>query len=204
MTLSDSSVRRWLVRLKAGDEAAAQRIWEGFYERLVLLAHRRLLTRHRDLFDPEDIALSAFASFCQGVEKRRFPKLDDSHDLWRLLVSITVHKVLHVVRDGNRQKRGGAFRELKDLDGSNDAIAAIDQVVGREPSPEFAAEIAEETTRLMHALGDKELEQLACWKLEGFTNDEIAAKWERSTRTVERKLNLIRKIWLKAMTKEES
>jgi DNA-directed RNA polymerase specialized sigma24 family protein len=189
-------------RLQEGDDLAAQRLWEVFFDRLVHLAHNRLQVRHRKVIDAEDVALSAFDSFCRGVEKQRFPQLNDHDDLWRLLVSITIHKVLHVVRDGNRMKRGGNFRELEGLDGSSDAVAAVNQVVGREPSPEFAAEVAEEYALLIQALNSKELEQLAVWKLEGYTNEEIAEKWNRSLRTVERKLNLIRKIWLKEMSKQ--
>lgn len=201
MTISDSSVRRWVARLQTGDDAAAQRLWEVFFDRLVHLAHNRLQLRHQRVIDAEDIALSAFGTFCKGVEERRFPKLADQFDLWRLLVSITVHKILHVVRDQKRIKRGGLFREVADIAGSSDAIAAVNQVVGREPSPEFAAEVAEEYERLIKSLGDATLEQLATWKLEGYTNAEIAQKWDKTERTVERKLNLIRKIWIHELAK---
>jgi DNA-directed RNA polymerase specialized sigma24 family protein len=202
MSLSDSSVRKWVARLKSGDGAAAQRLWEVFFDRLVHLAHHRLQARDRRVIDAEDVALSAFGSFCKGVEEQRFPRLTDQHDLWRLLVSITVHKVLHVVRDQKRIKRGGLFRELNDLAGSSDALAAVNQIVGREPSPEFAVEVAEEYERLVKSLDDDELVQLAAWKLEGYTNAEIAAKWDKSERTVERKLNLIRKIWISELAKD--
>jgi hypothetical protein len=46
-----------------------------------------------------------------------------------------------------------------------------------------------------------ELRDIAVWKLEGYTNEEIAAKINggkgRSVKAVERKLVLIRKIWTK-------
>ena len=202
MPLSDSSVRKWVARLESGDDAAAQRLWEVFFDRLVHLAHHRLQARHRRVIDAEDVALSAFGSFCKGVEEQRFPRLADQYDLWRLLVSITVHKVLHVVRDQKRIKRGGLFRELNNLGGSSDALAAVNQIVGREPSPEFAAEVAEEYERLVKSLDDEELVELAAWKLEGYTNAEIATKWNKSERTVERKLNLIRKIWIGELAKD--
>ncbi len=54
--------------------------------------------------------------------------------------------------------------------------------------------MAEQYDLWMRGLNSEELARLAEWKLEGFTNDEIAAKCGRTTRTVERKLNLIRKI----------
>jgi DNA-directed RNA polymerase specialized sigma24 family protein len=41
------------------------------------------------------------------------------------------------------------------------------------------------------------------WKLEGFTNNEIATKCGLTARTIERKLNLIRKILTQAASNEE-
>jgi len=38
--------------------------------------------------------------------------------------------------------------------------------------------------------------------MEGYSNDEIARKLNRATRTVERKLQLIRKIWIHHMELE--
>lgn len=196
MTISDSSVKEWLGRLEAGDDLAAARLWNVYFDRLVHLAHSRLQAKHRKVSDAEDIALSAFYSFCRGVENKKYPGLSDSHGLWRLLVSITIHKLLHVVRDQKRLKRGGHFHELRGFDSSSDSIAAVNQIVSREPSPEFAMEVAEQYERMMLSLGDKDLVQLATWKMEGFSNDEIAKKLNRATRTVERKLQLIRKIWI--------
>ncbi len=196
MTISDSSVTRWLTRLETGDDLAADRLWHVYFDRLVHLAHGRLQTKHRKIVDAEDIALSAFHSFCRGVENQKFPALSDRHGLWRLLVTITIHKLLHAVRDENRLKRGGQFHELKGLDFSSDSFAAVNLVVSREPSPEFAVEVAEQYELMMASLGDEELAQLATWKMEGYTNEEIAKKANRATRTIERKLQLIRKIWI--------
>ena len=196
MTMNDSSVTRWLERLGTGDNVAAAKLWNAYFDRLVHLAHGRLQAKFAKVNDAEDIALSAFHSFCRGVENKKFPALSDRDGLWRLLVSITIHKLLHVVRDQKRIKRGGQFQELHGLDSSSDSIAAVNQIVSREPSPDFALEVAEQYQEMMHSLEDKELIQLATWKMEGYTNDEIAKKLNRATRTVERKLQLIRKIWI--------
>ncbi len=187
-----TEVTAWLRKLEAGHDLAAQRLWDVFFERLVRLAQERMRTNDRRVADAEDVALSAFASFCRGVENQRFPELTDRHGLWRLLVSITIHKLLHLQRDQNRLKRGGQFRAAEPL--ANSDRSAVDELISREPTPEFAAEIAEQYERWIRALDSDELKRLAEWKLEGFTNDEIATKSGRTTRTVERKLNLIRKI----------
>ncbi len=190
----NAPVTKWLRELEAGHDHAAQQLWDVFFERLVRLVQERLRRTHRLGTDAEDVALSAFASFCRGVENQRFSELTDRQSLWRLLVSITVHKVLHVQRDHNRLKRGGTLRQVELTADSADGLSPVEQIVGREPTPEFAVEVAEQYDRWMQALKSEELARLAEWKLEGFTNEEIASRWGRSTRTVERKLNLIRKI----------
>ena len=42
--------------------------------------------------DEEDVALSAFQSFYQGIARGRFPQLEDRDNLWRLLITITARK----------------------------------------------------------------------------------------------------------------
>lgn len=198
-----TEVTEWLRRLEAGHDLAAQRLWDVFFERLVRLVQDRMRATDRRVADPEDVALSAFASFCRGVENQRFPELCNRQGLWRLLVSITIHKLLHLQRDQNRLKRGGHFREIELPADSDTERSAVDQIISREPTPEFAAQVAEQYDLWMRALNSEELVRLAEWKLEGFTNDEIATKSGRTTRTVERKLNLIRKILVHELSESE-
>jgi DNA-directed RNA polymerase specialized sigma24 family protein len=193
------TVTHWIGQLRAGDQVAAQHLWEGYFRRLVGLARGKLQSLPCRAADEEDVALSAFASFCRGVERGRFPKLADRDDLWRLLVTITARKALHLSRDERSLKRGGgAVRDeaaLINHDGSAAEDAAIDEMLGREPTPAFAAQVAEEYQRLLDSLGDADLRTIAVWKMEGYTTEEIAAKLRRAPRTVERKLDLIRRRW---------
>src|SRR5205085_4982647 len=149
--LPDESVSRWLQVLQGGDPAAAQPLWERYFHRLVGLARAKLQGQPRRAADEEDVALSAFDSFCRGAEQGRFPKLDDRDDLWRLLVTLTERKAFNLARDERRLKRGGgavlgADELLRPGDSSG---GGLDQVAGREPTPEFAAEVAEEYRLLL-------------------------------------------------------
>jgi DNA-directed RNA polymerase specialized sigma24 family protein len=65
----------------------------------------------------------------------------------------------------------------------------------REPSPAYAALLAEESRRLLERLDNEQLRAIALYKLEGHTNDEIAGKLGCERVTVQRKLRLIRQIW---------
>jgi DNA-directed RNA polymerase specialized sigma24 family protein len=71
----------------------------------------------------------------------------------------------------------------------------LEEILAREPGPEFEAQAAEECQRLLDRLGDARLEAVAHWRLEGHTVKEIAARFGCSPRTVERKLLLIQGLW---------
>jgi DNA-directed RNA polymerase specialized sigma24 family protein len=177
--------------LRIGDHAAAQNLWEAYFRRLVGLARARLDGRPRGLDEPEDIALSAFDSFCRGVTKGKFPQLNDRHDLWQVLTMLTARKTINAIRREKAVKHGaGAV-------GSFDT-ALIERVIGREPTASFAASVAEECRRLLEMLDSEELRTIALCKLEGYSNRQIAKIIGRSLPTVERKLKLIRKTWQEA------
>jgi DNA-directed RNA polymerase specialized sigma24 family protein len=188
---SQGSVSIWIKALKQGDQKGAQRLWDAYFERLVALARARLRGAPRRVADEEDVALSAFDSFCRGVERGRFPQLDDRDNLWHLLWKITVRKACDLVGHERRGSRGGGkVRALSDLtDWEADAI------LGREPTPELVGEVTDECRRLLERLGDATLRSVALWKMEGFTNEEIAGKLGCVRQTVDRKLRAIRQIW---------
>jgi DNA-directed RNA polymerase specialized sigma24 family protein len=198
---SEGSVTRWLAPLQHGDEAAVQRLWERYFARLVGLARHKLRSAPRRFSDEEDVALSAFDSFCRQAEAGRFPRLLDRDSLWRVLVVITARKAFHLIRDENRQKRGGAVQVQTEAD-QRDARTPLERVLSREPPPELAAEVADECRRLLDALGDKELGQIALWRMEGHSVEEIAGKLGYSPRSVKRKLHLIRDHWEKEVGDE--
>jgi RNA polymerase sigma factor (sigma-70 family) len=199
---SDGSVTNWVGQLRTGDGAAAQRLWERYFRRLVGLARKRLQGLPRRAADEEDVALSAFDSFYRGVEQGRFPQLNDRHNLWELLVVITARKAIDLRQHETRKKRGGGqVRGESVLDGwpgAEDGGAAIEQVVGDEPSPELAAQLAEQVERLLGTLPGEQLRTVALMKLEGYTNAEVAARLGCAEVTVERRLGLIRNVWKKS------
>jgi DNA-directed RNA polymerase specialized sigma24 family protein len=191
---STGSVTRWLQELQEGDPAAAQRLWERYFCRLVGLARAKLRGTDRRVTDEEDVALSVFDSFCRNAEHGRFPQLADRDDLWRLLVVFTARKAAHLVRDQGRRKRGGGARPVGEApeDGHEEVLG---QVLSREPDPGFAAQVGEECRRLLAGLNDPQLESVALWRMEGYTVEEIAGRLGCVPRSVKRKLQVIRGIW---------
>ena len=188
---SDGSVTRLIVMLKEGNRAASQQLWDAYFARLVGLARARLRGISGRLADEEDVALSAFDSFYRRAEKGQFPRLEDREDLWQLLFVLTVRKAINLVNYQGRKSRGGGHvQSLTDLD-----LRGAEAIFGAEPSPELAAQMTEECQRLLARLPDESLRTVALWKMEGYTNAEIAARLGCVPQTVERKLRTIRKVW---------
>lgn len=192
---SDDQVTLWISRLRADQNSeAAQRLWNRYSTRLAAVAKQRLGELGRRVYDEEDAAISAFRSFCSGIARDQFLDLNDRDNIWRLLVTITARKVTARQRYERRARRGGDdnWEEplFQDSDGRGlDRVAAI---VDPEPTPEFAAEVAEECEALLERLEDNTLRTIALLKLEGYSNDEIAERLQCTRRSVQRKLARIR------------
>jgi DNA-directed RNA polymerase specialized sigma24 family protein len=197
----DGSVTRWIGDLKGGGDDAAQRLWERYFDRLVNLARAKLRAGRRPgaAEDEEDAALSAFDSFCRGAARGRFPRLADRDDLWRLLVVLTVRKACDQVERRGAAKRGGGKVVGESAlvgTGGEPGGNALDLVAGCDPTPEFAALVAEQYRRLRDGLGDDTLRRVLDLRLEGYSREEIAERLGCAVRTVTRKLDVIRQAWL--------
>jgi DNA-directed RNA polymerase specialized sigma24 family protein len=191
------SVTALLERLQEGDHEAARLLWQRYYPRMVAVAQRKLKGFSLRAADEEDAALSAFNSFCRAAEKGDFPDLKDRHALWALLVVLTTRKVADMLRHHHREKRGaglvhGDSAVQPDEDASDPG--GFDNLPGSELTPLEEALLAEEVETLLARLQEPVLRQIAVWKLEGFTNTEIAGRLGCSLTAVERRLRVIRRL----------
>jgi DNA-directed RNA polymerase specialized sigma24 family protein len=187
---------------QGGNSDAAQRLWERYAMQLVELARRRLKDAPKRVADEDDIAASVFHSLCRGAAAGRFQNVKNRDDLWWLLLAITKQKVVDHVRRESAQKRGAGRVHLESgLNGNPDDSRgfALDHLVGDEPTPEFVVMLDEQHERLLGILRDDQLRQIAMFRIEGFTVPEIAEDFHVTTRTIERKLQLIRDAWSKEL-----
>ena len=195
---SGDSITHWIGQLKEGDEAAAQQeLWDRYFRRLTALARKLLRGTPQRAEDEEDVVLAALDSFFRGARGGRFPRLHDRMDLWPLLVKITARKAVNQIQKQRAQKRGGGNVRGESVftDWAGDDTAGIEQIVGTEPTPDFAAQVAEQCEHLLTSLEDESLRAIARLKLEGYTNPEISEKIGVVERTVERRLRRIRREW---------
>ena len=178
---------------------AVQKLWDRYKTRLLELARRKLGDAPKRVADEEDVAQSVFLSFFRGATAGRFDDVKTRDDLWWLLLAITRQKTVDFIRRETAKKRGaGQVRSeggLAAADGSQGF--AFDRLVGDEPTPEFLVMFEEQNRRLLGLLRDDRLREIAISRIEGYTVAEIAADLAVSTRSVERKLQLIRNAWTK-------
>jgi RNA polymerase sigma factor (sigma-70 family) len=176
-----------LERFRDGDDRAAEALFSRYFERLTLLARSRLSPRLACRTDPEDIVLSVYRCFFVGARAGRF-RLSRGGDLWRLLASITKHKLLREARHHSADRRS-VDRELP-LDRAEEATFLGRQT---EPTPEDAVALADELEWVLSRLnvfGRRVLEL----RLQGAQLSEIAEDTGRSERTIRRTLGEIREL----------
>jgi RNA polymerase sigma factor (sigma-70 family) len=194
------SVTQLVDRLRSGSldsrDEAARRVWERYLPRLLTLARRHLDRRIRVLQGEEDVVQSMGRSFFRRLRRGDFD-LANRDDLWALLVTITLNKARNAadrhfaaLRDVRRK------RPLPLSDASrSDAPHEVFALEAAEPTPAEAAVLNEALERRLRDLPEPDLRQVALMRLEGYTNREIAEALQCGERSLERKLNLIRKRW---------
>ncbi len=180
--------QRLIDGLRSGDQRVIQEFCRLYAGPLEGLADQRLASRLRRRVGPEDVVQSVCRTFLRRMRAGEFT-LPDSESLWRLLCSITLVKIREQARLHQRQKRDvgrevplGTFTS-----GSEEPHAALE---ASAPSPEEAAEFADQFELLISSL-DNEESRLVHLKLEQYTNDEVAAQLGCSERTVRRILKRV-------------
>lgn len=176
-----------LARYRSGDEQAADELFHRYIDRLTLLARTRLSSRLSGRTDPEDVVMSAYRSFFIGIQAGRF-SLHRSGDLWRLLVSITIHKLYRQVRRHTAGRRS-VDRE-QSLESLKPESLPIDQ---RDPTPEEVVVLSDELEAIFVRLNAFQRRVLEL-RLQGESIADIAAATDRAERSVRRALQFIREL----------
>lgn len=190
------TVTRWIDQLADGDQQAAEQLWQHISLRLEDFARQKLDDRIRRRYDEHDAANSAFHSLCRGLADGRL-EADNRDAFWGMLAVITSRKIIAQRRQLNAQKRGG--KALRGESGFGEfGSAGINEVDGQQARPDVLAEVSESCSELLNAIEDESLKKIVLLKFEGWKNGEVATELDCSRRTIERKLEKIRRIWVDA------
>ncbi len=194
--MESQSVTGWIDQLSDGNEQAAEQLWQHISLRLQEFALKKLDIQTRRRYDEHDAANSAFHSLCRGLADGRI-EAENRDALWGLLAVITSRKVSAQRRYLNRQKRGGgAVRGESGF--AEFGNAGINEIDGKQLTPDVLAEVSESCSQLFDAIPDATMKKIVLLKFQGATNGEVASELNCTRRTIERKLERVRRIWVEA------
>lgn len=199
----ESSVSTWIASLKQSDADAAQRLWDRYSIQLVELARRRLDRVPRGFADEDDVAQSVFRNICCGAAAGRFGDIKNRDDLWWIILSITKRKIVDLKRRQMAKKRGGG-QVLSESAIAGERSFSLDNLIGDDPTPELLVTLDEQVDYLLNLLRNDGLRRIAISRVEGYSVAEIAEELEITTRSVERKLQLIRTTWAKCLAIDDA
>jgi RNA polymerase sigma-70 factor (ECF subfamily) len=132
------------------------------------------------------VVQSVFRTFFGRVKENKF-HLEGPDDLCKLLVRITVHKVLRKVAFHTAAKRA-AGQEVGQEDESRERLV---ELLDRGPTPEAAAEFLDQLEHFFSTLSPLE-RQVVELRLQGYTTDEISTRLGTYDRKVRRIMERIR------------
>ncbi|HEY1784675.1 MAG TPA: sigma-70 family RNA polymerase sigma factor [Pirellulales bacterium] len=169
-----------LDRYRRGDGTAADALFEKYTGRLLALARSRLSPQLARRIDADDVIQSTYRSFFMRARQGEFTA-DREGDLWRLLATITLHKLWRQAKHHRRAKRSPERESTGTLGGA----ISLSQLVDREPSVADVVMAADELRWLESQLEPIQRRAVRL-RLQDLPATEIAAVLGRSERSVRR------------------
>jgi RNA polymerase sigma factor (sigma-70 family) len=174
---------------------AIQRLYERYIKQLEWVARGKMGGLSRRVVDEEDVASTAMTQFFLGVQKGQFPRLDDRHDLWQVLLMILDRRIVDRRRRGKARCQEVGESALMPLNPDSSAQGGVDKVPESAPTPQDVVILREEIECRLQQLPQERWRQVAVWKMEQRSHAEIAKMLDCSIKTVERILGEIRRCW---------
>ncbi len=187
------SITIWFERMRQGNPDAAAKMWDHFFGKLVEYSRRQISRSNRRVTDEEDVAAGVMSALCSCADRGKLPTIESRDDLWRILLSWARHDIADRTRANKRLKRGSGKVRGNSVFGSQ--ANGFDQIPSASMPAETIAELSEHWDYLLQQLPNSSLREVALRRMQGYSVQEIATHLDVSPRTVERKLELIRRRW---------
>jgi RNA polymerase sigma-70 factor (ECF subfamily) len=171
---------------RADDQEAARQLVDRYLDRLVALARRRLSQRLASRVDAEDVVQSVFRTFFHRAKEGKF-QIKDQDDLCKLLMRITVHKVLKQVEHHTAGKRDPHL----ETEQGNRSLERMHELLAKEPTPEAEVLFLDQLEHLMSELRPQERKILEM-RMQGYSNEEIASELGIYDRKIRRVIERVR------------
>ncbi len=192
---SPGSVSQWLANPDSNRyPSGADLLWLRFGVRLVRLARRQLRQIRDPAYDADDLANSTVDAYCRAAFSNDSIRPTNRHELWRILVTISLNKSRNHRKYLSRHKRclQGVAVEL-----SKDDLELIPD--GTANAPDLVATVADQCDFLLGLLDQQdstgELKTIALMRLDGASKSQIAASMGYTRFTISARVNLIQAIW---------
>ena len=170
----------------AGAQGGVPEGFERFTRRLIGLARAQLDERLQHKIEPEDVVQSAYKSFFLRYGEGALAA-EGWEGLWGLLTTITLRKCADRVRYHRAECRDLAREASRGA-----AAEPLFDAIGREPTPEQGAVLAETVELLLRGL-DKDERAIFELSLQGYSTQEISESLGRAERSVRRLRERVRK-----------
>lgn len=171
------------------DDVAIEALWRRFEPRVRGVARPAVRALPPGAGDEDDVAQSSFRAFFDAAANGLAPRLENRDQLWRYLATIARNKAADRVRREMRARRGG---------GTHPESASLSHFADGEATPSQIVQCQEVFERLIAELDvveDPKLRVVAVMRLEGANVQDIAAELNCTTRTIQRKLHIIERLW---------
>lgn len=175
---SDKSLLRGV---NAGTASGAEKLDREYRQKLHALADRAMDNRLRRREDPEDIVQSVLQTVFSRAAQGQL-HFEHTSELWRLLETITRHKIIDHAQYQKAQKRTPMAEEYRDTD------ALLDH----EPTADEQAVVKDLIDRLLEGL-DQSYSKIALLSVEGHSEQAIAKQLNCTRRAVTTKISRLRK-----------
>ncbi len=185
---SDKSLLR---RVNAGTASGAEKLDREYRQKLHALADRGMDNRLRRREDPEDVVQSVLGTVFRRAALGQL-HFEHTSELWRLLDTVTRHKIIKHAEYQRAQKRTPKAEEGQDAD------ALLD----REPTPDERAVAKDLIDNLLKDL-DRSYSKIALLLQEGHSERVIAEQLGCTRSAVTTKIGRLRKR-LKALLEEDT
>ena len=170
-----------------------ERALQPFLQEMIRLVRRRRKAALQARVDSQAIINAALHSFLKGVGNRRFPELQNQEDVKRVLTTLVVRTLLNEVAWNQCQQRDvGREQHLDERLPGKEPVGDASRLV----DPTFA-DWLEAFLAVVEGVHPK-AEDIVCLSLEGYANEEIAARLGLSTRWVQRTKQAMRAAWEQA------
>lgn len=189
------AVTDWITQLQNGHSSACDRLWPFYLQRLTGLIRHKLESSRMEVSDEEDVLIDTCEVCFRKIKEGIYPNIASRHDLWRLLTTIATRKSIDQIRKSrkgiDRLRQDSSFVHTSD---SSFEINHVESAMGAEPTPEFAAMVADES-RYRLSLVPEKMKEVVMLRLQGHTLKEIVKETGISLPTVHRYLSYVREIW---------